>query len=1269
MLGTALLTVGFAVPLAQGDDPQADEVARQFEAEVRPLLAKHCVSCHGGDDPKGDLRLDSIEALRAGVAGEPLFEAGDPDASLIVEAVRYDDPFLAMPPAGKIPDEDIAAIERWISAGAHLPAEMTFDDADRLRWCFIPPVAPEVDAGAGQDPIDALLDARMAEAGVEASGSAAPLAWLRRVTFDLTGLPPTPEEVDAFLADDAPGAKERVVDRLLASPDFGERCARRWLDLMRYAETKAHEFDYPILNAWQYRDYVVRAFDADVPYDRLVTELLAGDLVEEPRLDPTGRFDESPLGTGAWFLGEEVHSPVSPRGDQADRVAHQVEVLSKAVIGLGVSCARCHDHKFDPISAVDYHALAGFAISTAPRQLRYETDGANRSLAAELRALEQELQPRSAAALAGALREEAGRAEAIVALHALAEQPDEGARSPRVAALRLQVALAEEDAGRHVTDVLLEDFETGDLDTGGLAPWTRTGEAFAPGPVVRETVEAKQSEMKPRGTYAVNSYAGHDEDANGDSFVGTLESAPFQASHDNLHLLVNGGNQEATRIELLDAESREVIASVRGPRSNRFDWRHFDLRELRGRSLRLRAVDEDSGSWGQIGLDQVVLSDRRDSKAAERYALTPAAWLRVLEADEGMRGAGWLAARSSGPDVLRAAIEESADAASDELPDENAPRVLVDYGTLAGTHWIPNGPAFGPAPRPEGSISLTVDGEELVLDSVASRPAAVSHGMWSGLKVHSDSATNRGGSLNWVQAGRTLASPSYLVRTGRVAHLVRGEGKLITPIASHKMVAGPLHGASIRRFNTGGRWQWIVQNVPSAKGYHAHAEWSATSSSPLHVARTIELEDGANPPSIGRWEPADIEGEGQGARLAALLGDAAELLERGGIQGRILSDEERAALLEVAEFAGRHVTAVRSRLAEALAADHASFAALAERRQLTSRLAPAALDMEGRDERVLDRGSYTSPGEPAPRAAPRVLLAADAGPDAVNGEGSGRLRLAHSLLSSESRIVQRVWVNRLWQSMFGRGIVGTPDDFGAMGAAPTHPKLLDHLAIAFEEDGWSTKRMLRRMALTEAYGRTTEPTASARELDPKGELLAHARTRRIEAEEVRDALLAVSGELNPARFGPPVPIHLTEFMTGRGRPGRSGPLDGDSRRSIYLEVRRNFLHPFLTVFDMPSPSTCHGRRTSANVPAQALAMLNDPFVEGRAEALADLAMEAAEPLHDRAAIVWRRALGRTPRPEELALVDRVAAEAPDDRSALVDVAHAVLNTKEFIFLR
>ena len=205
---------------------------------------------------------------------------------------------------------------------------------------------------------------------------------------------------------------------------------------------------------------------------------------------------------------------------------------------------------------------------------------------------------------------------------------------------------------------------------------------------------------------------------------------------------------------------------------------------------------------------------------------------------------------------------------------------------------------------------------------------------------------------------------------------------------------------------------------------------------------------------------------------------------------------------------------------------------------------------------------------------------------------------------------------------------------------------------------------MRAICLSDAYRRSTAPTPSAAERDPANELLARMSVRRLEAEEIRDGLLAASGELDPTRFGPPVPLHLTEFMRGRGRPSESGPLDGRGRRSIYLAVRRNFPHPFLTAFDMPSPATCRGRRTSANVPAQALAMLNDPFVEGRAAAFA--ASLAPGDVDARTREVWLRALGRAPSAAEL---DAIRALAPETGADWADVCHTVFNLKEFVFLR
>lgn len=1302
-------------------DPAQDEAARFFEANVRPILVGHCVTCHSGKKPKGDLVLDSVGGIRAGVAGEPLFEAGSPDSSLIVEAVRYDDPFIAMPPSGALPKEDVAAIERWIQMGAALPASIEVDPSARLRWCFQAPMAPQVDLSVGQDAIDALIDQRITQAGISPAAKATRSSWLRRVTFDLTGLPPTPSEIADFEADEAHGSRERVVDRLLASPAYGERQARRWLDLMRYAETKAHEFDHPILNAWQYRDYVIRAFDADVPYNRMVTELLAGDLLAGPRLDPTAQFDESPLGTGAWFLGDEVHSPVSPRGDQADRVAHQVEVLSKAVLGLGVSCARCHDHKFDPITAEDYHALAGFALSTAPRQLRFETDASNRRLTEAHRRFEDEHQRAAREAVAAGLESAAEAASdalvwAVQETLERGEAPDPSSEEPPTPSAPKDIPLGAFDnwvdsvlgAGLPPLDLAIEDFESGSYSGDSLGPWEVDGKAFGTAPLHREDIAEGEREMEPRGQFAVSSYVAQPgKSAPSNSHKGTLTSAPFPMVRPYLHFLVNGGTQEKVRVELVNAETGDVIGEARGVNSNRFRaatiYASGSDQAAQPPMVRIRIVDEAEDHWGQLGADRFVLSSSEDPEPALTSARSTNAWVLLLSKlgeGRGLEELHWYFALSEAVTGEPRSKRAFAPLLPGTYTNADQPSVLgpteafVDYAALSGASWIPNGPTFGVGPVPLGHISLApkspgkgdTDGLDI---TVAARPGARAHRLWEGLRVHSDSATGRGSGLRWIQAGRTLVSPGGVSTSGRFAHLVRGKAKLIAPIASHKLVAGPLHGASLRSIDTQGVWRWVEQRMPSAKGLHVHFEWTAVDGEGFEISRTVELGENAPLPTLqpGNWIAEWAADEGvdtatvaqRAAFFGVLLRSAAELVRRGGIDGQTLTDDARAGLLGLAEFTVRKIPMASDAAQGLLATATSQVHAMAARRSMESRLAPAALDLEGRDERILARGDWMQPTVKAPRSAPAVLRPAGSGPDRAghlashggaiaDGSGSGRLHLAQSLLASDSKIVQRVWVNRLWQSMFGRGIVATTDDFGAMGAEPTHPDLLDHLALSLEQNGWSTKAMLRRMALSQAYGRSTTPSESAVQLDPTNALLSHMPVRRLEAEEVRDALLAVSGELRPDRFGRPVPIHLTPFMDGRGRPGRSGPLDGGGRRSIYIEVRRNFPHPFLAVFDQPTPSTCHGTRTSANVPAQALAMLNDPFVEERAVAFADSILVDTL-TEDSLDAMWVRALGRSPEPAELQLVLGAIQGTTDPAAAKVDVAHVLFNTKEFLFLR
>ncbi|MCS6864533.1 MAG: PSD1 and planctomycete cytochrome C domain-containing protein [Gemmataceae bacterium] len=368
--GTIVTVLGFVLPTAivRADEPVDNDY---FERKVRPLLVAHCVGCHGEKKQKGGLRLDRQAGFVQG--GE-----SGPAKDLLAKAVQYDGD-LKMPPKGKLPDHEIAILLAWVKAGAPwpedganaIPRDSPIDLVARAKahWSFQPirrPEVPRIDRLP--DPlvheIDRFLGVKLRDAGLSFSPPAEKSVLLRRIYFDLIGLPPTPEEIAAFVNDPAPDAYEKVVDRLLASPHYGERWGRHWLDLVRFAETYGHEFDFEIPEAWRYRDYVVRAFNQDVPYNQFVLEHIAGDLLPHPRRDPKTGINESLLATGFWWLGEAKHSPVDSRAEYADRIDNQIDVFGKAFFGLTLACARCHDHKFDPIRTQDYYALFGILASS-----------------------------------------------------------------------------------------------------------------------------------------------------------------------------------------------------------------------------------------------------------------------------------------------------------------------------------------------------------------------------------------------------------------------------------------------------------------------------------------------------------------------------------------------------------------------------------------------------------------------------------------------------------------------------------------------------------------------------------------------------------------------------------------------------------------------------------------------------------------------------------------------------------------------------------------
>lgn len=365
------------VLLALALTPSMGAQADFFETRIRPVLAAHCYSCHSGKKSTSGLALDSKAAVDRGGSRGTAINRENPESSLLYRAVSYRDPELKMPPAGKLPDAVIADLREWIRQGADdprtepktetLPASIDWQKA-RQHWSFQPvksTTSPVVrNRTWPRSPIDAFILAKLEQAKLTPSPPADKRTLLRRVTFDLTGLPPSPDEINAFLRDTSPTAFQKVVDRLLQSPHYGERWARHWLDLMRFAETNGHEFDFYKDEAWRYRDYVIRAFNQDLPYNKLVGEHIAGDLLSNRRLSPDGKHWEAPIASGYFGLGEERNGATDLEEVRSEMRDSKIDVFGKAFLGLTVACARCHDHKFDPIPTADYYALGGIFDST-----------------------------------------------------------------------------------------------------------------------------------------------------------------------------------------------------------------------------------------------------------------------------------------------------------------------------------------------------------------------------------------------------------------------------------------------------------------------------------------------------------------------------------------------------------------------------------------------------------------------------------------------------------------------------------------------------------------------------------------------------------------------------------------------------------------------------------------------------------------------------------------------------------------------------------------
>ncbi|HXG11979.1 MAG TPA: PSD1 and planctomycete cytochrome C domain-containing protein [Gemmataceae bacterium] len=372
MIFLPILLILVAGPSAAEEPRPTPEQVQFFEAKVRPLLFNHCQRCHGPEKQSSGLRLDSAAAVRKGGDSGPVLVPGKPEESRLIRAVRRRDETLQMPPKEPLKPEEVAILTEWVRMGAPWPeapastaTRPDIDTARRNHWSFRPLAEvriPEVrDVAWPLNEVDRFILAQLEAQGLTPVEPADKRTLIRRVTFDLIGLPPTPEEIAAFEADSSPDAFARVVDRLLASPHYGERWGRHWLDVVRYADTAGDNSDYPVPQLYKYRNWVIQAFNQDKPYDQFLREQIAGDLL--PARDDQDRYDKL-IATGYLANSRRFGSYEDARYQWYLTYEDTIDNLGRTILGLTISCARCHDHKFDPITTEDYYALYGFFQST-----------------------------------------------------------------------------------------------------------------------------------------------------------------------------------------------------------------------------------------------------------------------------------------------------------------------------------------------------------------------------------------------------------------------------------------------------------------------------------------------------------------------------------------------------------------------------------------------------------------------------------------------------------------------------------------------------------------------------------------------------------------------------------------------------------------------------------------------------------------------------------------------------------------------------------------
>jgi hypothetical protein len=1007
-------------------------------------------------------------------------------------------------------------------------------EAPQRWWSLLPVTSQSVPDVRNRDwsasPVDRFVAARLEAADLATAPRADRTVLIRRLSFVLTGLPPTPQQVAEFVGDPDPHAYVRLVDRLLASPHFGERWARHWMDVVRYGDTYGYEWDIPAKEAWRYRDYLVRAVNQNVPFDQLVREQIAGDLLADPRVDAINQINESRIGPMFFQFGEKRH------GDSADfNGVHQemldgmIDSFSKTFQATTVACARCHDHKFDAVSQRDYYALAGVFMSSRWVTNTLDTPDRNRDALEQLR----KLKPPIRAAMAAAWLHDARH---------FAEYLRDG--ESRLADRRRVMARAIECAWPNAL---------------GWAPAAAT-------------------------------------------------LAGWTAHHDEM---ARPANLDTARLEAW----MKALMFKTDP-----------------------AVEDLLHPWAQL------------TRAARNGLSVEAQWKTLRDQYDKI---GRERAERNGKEY----------------------QVVADFRQGVPPGWSVDGVGLRDGPVRCGDFSVAVDGvtaidrvlpDGLVTSELSPRLNGVVRSPYlKDIERNHISIERFGGDFS-VQ--RTVVDNAFLTeRNAYIAHIGPTWATFSTfPDKRDRRIYVEL---ATKTSNPNFPPRYHMQQCTDEQARDPRSWFGVT---------RVVAHDTPEPPKdeLVRFRsffagepPADLAAAAQ--RYALWFTQAIEAWQRDAASADdvlLINWMLERRLLTNSLEAVANVSSDRNLIG--------AYRAI-EKTVATPQTINGMADVDpGHDYRINVRGVLDDFGPAVPRGYVQSLTGTDAG---FGVNHSGRLELAHCVADPSNPLTARVIVNRVWHWVFGRGLVATPDDFGKLGDAPSHPELLDFLAGQFVNDGWSIKKLVRQLVLTETFQQSGQASDRGRELDAQNRLLHHFAPRRLEAEAIRDSILAISGRLDRQLTGPTVdPPRTKEDIYKRLV---SGPLDGNGRRSIYTKVTLMEPAKLLATFNQPDPKITTGRRDVTNVPAQALALLNDPFVVAQAEYWArNLVATPPSTTPTRITAMFQTAFGRDPTPAELAewrlTADELAQLHNVTKDAIIhsvavwkDLAHAMFNMKEFIYVR